>query len=327
MKKKLCAALLLIMVGINYGMICQDSAENWEVSEAKFTFVAPIANDGYWGQMALAISEACEEQGIDVKCVGNSRSNSMQQIENIRSAVRSGVDGIITTGLLDSGAFRNVLMEAHEAEIPVVLIDSNAEDTIHLCYIGIDNFSAGQTAASLLADLTGGKGKVAVAASETEKSNQSERLRGFRKELEKYPQMELVAVLDKSESIIALKDQIKQLLDQNPQIDALFCLEGYSSRAISLIMEEYPENYKEICKVVFDLNDDTSQALKNGYVDVVLEQKPRIMGTEAVRVLNEWRENSVEKKEDIFLEPEIITGENDDIEQTYISGELTWYVY
>ena len=180
--------------------------------------------------------------------------------------------------------------------------------------------------------MTGEEGRIAAVASEIEKSNQAERLRGLKEGLEQYPDMEITAVLERGESIIALKDQITQLLDQNPQIDGLFCIEGYSSRAISLIMEEHPESYTQMHKVVFDLNDDTSQALQNGYVDIVLEQRPQTMGTEAVRVLYEHcnqvvEGGSMEREKDVLLEPEIITAWDESVTEPYISGELSWHVY
>ena len=80
------------------------------------------------------------------------------------------------------------------------------------------------------------------------------------------------------------------------------------------------------------MNDDTSQALQNGYVDVVLEQRPQTMGTEAVRVLYEHcnqvaEGGSMEREKDVLLEPEIITAWNESVTEPYISGELSWHVY
>lgn len=79
-----------------------------------------MANYGYWEQEALAVSEACKERGIDIKCVGSAKSDPVLQIQSIRSAIRFGSDGIITTGLLDNEAFRDVLLEAKQADIPIV---------------------------------------------------------------------------------------------------------------------------------------------------------------------------------------------------------------
>lgn len=43
--------------------------------EKRITFVAPIANTGYWGRAAMGILETVEESesDVDVKCIGFSK--------------------------------------------------------------------------------------------------------------------------------------------------------------------------------------------------------------------------------------------------------------
>ena len=46
--------------------IDEKESDNRIAEKVKFTFVAPMANYGYWEQEALAVSEACKERGIDI---------------------------------------------------------------------------------------------------------------------------------------------------------------------------------------------------------------------------------------------------------------------
>ena len=49
-----------------------------------------------------------------------------------------------------------------EYQIPVVTLNADLEDTRRLCFVGQNNYQSGRTAAGLMGEITGGKGRVAV---------------------------------------------------------------------------------------------------------------------------------------------------------------------
>lgn len=327
MRRKLPFILGGIVVFVSMYLAFEDRQTDTAISDKRVTFIAPVANNGYWGQMAIAIQEAGEEAGIDVKCVGFLKEDIGKQISYIESTVMADADAIITAGVKDSDSFKRAIEQASEAGIPVILIDSDIKDSARLCYIGIDNYEAGKEAAYQLADLCGEKGKLAVIVCNQDNANQQERLAGFQDVIATYAEMEIEEILDREANVMLLKEEIMKMLEENPEITAVFCTEGYSSRAMSQVVTEFPGKYGYINSVVFDANDDTEKAVKAGMIDSIIEQDPRSMGRRAMKILADYFDGNTEDITDNIIPIQIITQENIDKSTGYEDGDVIWHIY
>lgn len=327
MRKNFIFGFSILVIVLGFSFVVRNPKNNVEISDRRITFIAPIANNGYWGQAAIAIQESGRELGIDVKCVGFVQENQESLINYMESAVLSKVDGIITVGLLYSKEFNRVVQEAKEQGIPVVFIDCDVKDSERLCYIGVDNYVSGGEAAHQLAQLCEERGKVAVIVCNKKKLNQKERLSGFEDVILTYPDMEITEVLDWENNVLLLKKEIMEMLERNPEITAVFCAEGYSSRALSQVLVDLPEKYSHLKTVVFDLNDDTEKAIREGLLDRIIEQNPRVMGEKAVEALACYLDGDRSRIQDHIIQAQIISQQNIDQGEGYVNGEAIWHVY
>lgn len=101
------------------------------------TFVTPLIGHDSWLQAKDALFEAGEDMGFEAEWVGPADGNVDEMINYLEIAISQNVSGIITQGQ-NPEAMVGVLTKAHEAGIPVCVIDSPIEDAPQLGYIGFD---------------------------------------------------------------------------------------------------------------------------------------------------------------------------------------------
>lgn len=321
------AAGVILFTAGEIWLLVGETYDGASVPERKITFVSPMANTGYWGITAGGIRDRAKEYGIHVKCVGFSELDVEKQVYALENAVLSGVDGIITAPNEVTPEFQKAVMEAEEAGIPVVFVDSNAKGLACTCYVGADNFEAGKRAGEKLAAACEGKAEIAVITSFSSSTNQRDRVEGFQEALKEYPDMKIVEVLEGESNTVLLNEKISRLLDEQPEITAFFCAEGYGSKSMCLLREKNEERYRNLKIVTFDSTDTTTRAVKQGIVEATIVQNPHAMGIRAMDVLYQLFEEGPEEMEDQYIDVMVVDEENvNDV--SYIRREdIPWQVY
>src|SRR4051812_21402851 len=123
----------------------QEGAESdWRVAESK------------------SIKDEATKRGIDLK-FSDAQQKQENQFKTVRSFIAQGVDGIILAPKVETG-WDQVLKEAREAKIPVILVDRGvkvSDDSLYATLIASDFVAEGRMAAEWLAKKTGGKAMIA----------------------------------------------------------------------------------------------------------------------------------------------------------------------
>lgn len=298
-----------------------------ENNSVRLTFISPFANTGYWGTAATGILDTAEKYGMNVKCIGFAESDPQKQIRYIKSAIYSHADGIITAGIENSDEFKEVLDMASEAGIPVILIDCDIEGSDRLCYIGTDNFEAGRLAGQDIVEATEGKGSVAIIRNEKSSINQQERINGMESVIEQYPDMEIVTVLQGNQNYMIAKEQIVNMMKEYPDIDAIFCPEGYSSICISQFLQEEKEGYRDLKVVAFDMSDESLETLKQGKIYSIIQQDPYTMGQKAVKYLHQYLSGESGIQSETYTNVQNVKQESIEQLYEYRSKDVIWHTY
>jgi len=117
-----------------------------------------IGSESGWraAETTLTKQEA-EKRGIDLK-FADAQQKQENQIKAIRSFVAQGVDAILLAPVVATG-WDEVLKEAKEAEIPVVLLDRQVDssDDLYLTGVGSDLHHEGKVAGEWLVAEVAGK--------------------------------------------------------------------------------------------------------------------------------------------------------------------------
>lgn len=238
------------------------------------------------------------------------------------------MDGIITAGMENTPEFNQVMEQAREADIPVILIDSDVKDSDRTCYVGTDNYEAGRMAGEDMVQACGQEGKVVVIVSYLDNTNQMQRVEGFQEVLAEYPSMEVVQILEGQSNEIFLQDKLMRALEETPDLKGVFCAEGYATRCMCRFLEDSPEKYGDLQVVAFDATNDLEPVLEKGEIYAAIQQDSWQMGSYAAKFLIRAMDGEQEMT-DFFTD--VISIDREQAEQlekyTNTNGDVPWHIY
>ena len=108
------------------------------------------------------------------------------QVNQVEDLIAKKVTGIILNPM-DGNAVVPVLGKAHDASIPVVIVDSpvaKGHEGLYITFVGTDNLNAGMQAGKQMVQALGNKGKVLVVRGANGSVAGDNRVDGFKKGLE-----------------------------------------------------------------------------------------------------------------------------------------------
>ena len=155
----------------------QVSAESdWRVAESK------------------SIKDEAAKRGIDLK-FSDSQGKQENQFKAIRSFIAQGVDAIILAPKVETG-WEEILKEAKQAKIPVVLVDRGikvSDDSLYVTLIASDFVAEGRLAGDWLAKKTGGMAQIIELEGSPGAAPAIDRKKGFAESIAAHPGMKIIA--------------------------------------------------------------------------------------------------------------------------------------
>lgn len=329
MKLSFFLCILFTALFIFYYIYAQNSNRSLRLAEeaGRFTFICPKANDGYWSSMAYGMMRQDQMQGTNTKFIGPAQYTAEEMCMAVNAAINSDVDGIITAGSRVDEEVINALKDVAQKQIPIVLVDTDSAQIDRLCYIGTDNYAAGQLAARDMLETSSEPVRAAVILVSLSSENQAERLKGFQDELAGYPDCEVVSVLEADSNFLYLNEILPRTLKENPEINAIFCAEEFSSTVVGRILTSMGNEYDDIRVVAFDKMEDTLNYVETGrYFSTIVQQSDR-MGELAVKVLEDYLNGVSPEKDIIYTDSLSIRRENLMDVERYESEGVIWHSY
>lgn len=117
-----------------------------------------IGSESGWRAAETSVTkQEAEKRGIDLK-FADAQQKQENQIKAIRGFIAQGVDAILVAPVVATG-WDDVLGEAKEAEIPVILLDRgvDASEDLYLTSVASDQVKEGAVAGQFLVDTVGDK--------------------------------------------------------------------------------------------------------------------------------------------------------------------------
>lgn len=180
------------------------------------------------------------------------------QAAAIHALIDQHVDGILLRAR-DTPEICAAINRAEASGIPVIAVNSDVTSSARTCFVGQDCYQAGRIAACLMGEFLNDAGNILLITDRLDDLEQSTssnlRYLGFQSILtEQYPDIHIVSNIESHEDPFYLFEQTSTLLQQNPDIDAIYITCGgvnevgralhmtAKSRKIRLIcFENYPE--------------------------------------------------------------------------------------
>ncbi len=251
----------------------------------------------FWVIAKAGVEAGGEEFDVDTETVMPTGGGTDQQ-RIMEDLVSRGFDGIAVspidpdnqTGLIDDlSAYTNMITH-----------DSDAPGSKRLCYIGVDNYTAGRMCGELLREAIPGGGKFALFVGRLEQDNAKRRRQGVidgllgrpEKPDDVYPVNE--EIIDQGYHLVGTytdqtdrptaKSNAEDVLSRHPDIAAMVGLFAYNP---PMILEALRQAGKtgDVKVIGFDEADETLRGIREGDVYGTVVQNPYEYGRQSVRVL------------------------------------------
>jgi simple sugar transport system substrate-binding protein len=250
------------------------SGDNVDLTQKKDVTIAVITHgsgDSFWAVAKKGAEDAGKDLGVTVK-YSESNNKPEEQAQLIESAVTEGVDGIAVSAP-DPDAIRDSVKTAVDAGIPVVTLNSGAEESASLgaiTHVGQTETIAGQGAGAKLKEA--GATKLICVIHEQGNIGLDQRCagakQGFGGDVEN---VQVAGVNDVSTTLTEIQsklesdDSIDGVLTLNPDIAvaARDAIAGASSKAKL---------------ATFDLSKDVIQAIEDGEILFAVDQQQYLQG-------------------------------------------------
>lgn len=282
LKKSFCVALSFIMAFFVINGCSLTSNENDE--QALILGFSQIGSESAWRiGNTKDIEEQAENYGVSLM-LENANQKQENQIAAIRRFIAYKVDVIAFSPIVEDG-WDNVLTEAKEAGIPVILVDrdiSTEKEDLTTCLIGADFYSEGVMAAEYLirkADALGLEHVNIVEITGTENSTpMRQRQAGFADTIAKDGRMTILESIDGDFLKSRGAECMRSLLDEyGDEIDVVFS--HNDEMTLGALPEIEKAGYapgKDIIIISIDGGQEAIDVLKEGKINCVVECTPKL---------------------------------------------------
>jgi simple sugar transport system substrate-binding protein len=234
----------------------------------------------------------------------NANQKQELQIKSIRSFIASRVDVIVFSPIVETG-WDNVLREARQAGIPVILMDRMIEtedESLFTAYVGADFYAEGRRAGEYLlrkADALGAEHMNIVEISGTiDSTPMRDRQRGFMDVIEGDPRFTVIASISGDFLRSKGEERMGELLDRfgAEGIDVVYSHNDSMTLGALDVMEQAGiRPGQDIVVISVDGEAEAVQALKAGRINCIVQCTPALGGSVMALVQGLVSERSIPK--------------------------------
>ena len=243
----------------------------------------------FWKSVHAGAVKASRELDVELVWKGPLKEDDLKsQIDLMQSFVAQKVSGIALAPLNDKALVASVNAAA-QAGSPVVIFDSALSGGNVVSFVATDNRAAGALAATRLAEILGGSGKVVVLRYQEGSASTHDREEGFLAGVKTHPGLAVVSENQyggpTTESAFDAAERL--LLAQNAAgggVNAVFAPNESTTFGMLLALEKAKLTGK-IHFVGFDISEKLAKAVDAGEIDALVLQNPFRMGELTVHAL------------------------------------------
>ncbi|MCA0961998.1 galactofuranose ABC transporter, galactofuranose-binding protein YtfQ [Salipiger bermudensis] len=276
-----------------------------------------IGSESGWRAAETTVTkQEAEKRGIDLK-FADAQQKQENQIKAIRSFIAQGVDAILIAPVVATG-WDEVLEEAKDAEIPVVLLDRtvDADESLYLTAVTSDLVHEGEVAGQWLVDEMNGEDcRIVELQGTTGSSPAIDRKTGFEQGIEGHDNLEIVRSqtgdFTRAQGKVVMESFLKAEGGEN--ICALYAHnDDMAVGAIQAIKEAGLKPGEDIRIVAIDAVPDAHKAIADGEMNATIELTPNMAGP-ALDALEAYLADGTEPEKWIQTESRLFTADDDNM--------------
>jgi len=247
-----------------------------------------IGSESAWRtRNTQSIFEAAAQNNIQI-IFDDAQQKQENQLKAIRSFIVYQVDVIAFVPIVEDG-WDNVLQDAKDANIPVIIVDRkiNADPSLYAGFLGEDGFREGRSAAEYMIkkcdDLPYNKINIVELTGTINSSVATERGIGFRNIIENNPKYEIIY----SEDGDFLRSRGKEIMDKiltengglkikNQRIDVIYSHNDSMTLGLLDSLDNFNVSPNNTIIISIDAEQKSIDALKAGKLNCVVECNPNL---------------------------------------------------
>jgi len=276
-----------------------------------------IGSESGWRAAETTVTkQEAEKRGIDLK-FADAQQKQENQIKAIRSFIAQGVDAILIAPVVATG-WDEVLEEAKDAEIPVVLLDRtvDADESLYLTAVTSDLVHEGEVAGEwLVEEMSGEDCRIVELQGTTGSSPAIDRKAGFEQGIEGHDNLEIVRSqtgdFTRAQGKVVMESFLKA--EGGDSICALYAHnDDMAVGAIQAIKEAGLKPGEDIKIVAIDAVPDAHKAIADGEMNATIELTPNMAGP-ALDALEAYLADGTEPEKWIQTESRLFTADDDNM--------------
>jgi len=287
--------ILLLSIALIFQLVKSSTRSNIKINKKKeinseklILGFSQIGSESAWRtKNTQSIFEAAALNNIQI-LYDDAQQKQENQLKAIRSFIVYQVDVIAFVPIVEDG-WDNVLQEAKEAHIPVIIVDRkiNAPSSLYAGFLGEDGFKEGQSAAKFLVEKCKNNPAKQINIVEltgtVNSSVATERGKGFRNIIQDDPRFNIIY----SEDGDFLRSRGKEIMDRiitengalkinNQKIDVIYSHNDSMTLGLLDSMENYKVSPSDVIIISIDAEQKSIDALKEGKLNCVVECNPNL---------------------------------------------------
>ena len=283
MRKGIALALVLMMTLCLAG--CAGKQEPAGDNASVVVGFSQLGSESSWRiANTVSMEQAAREAGYSLM-MENANQKQEKQIDAIRSFIAYRVDVIVFSPIVETG-WDNVLTEAKQAGIPVILMDrmiDTEDDSLYASYVGADFYAEGRRAGEYLirkADAIGADSmRIVEICGTTDSTPMRDRQRGFMDVIGQDARFTVIESVDGDFLRSKGEECMRELLEKYgaDRIDVIYSHNDSMTLGILDVLEQNGiQPGKDILLITVDGEKEAVDALKAGKINCVVQCTPNL---------------------------------------------------
>ena len=284
MRKKILLAVMLLSALVCLAG-CTGTQEQKPESASIVVGFSQLGAESSWRiANTVSMEQAAKEAGYSLM-MENANQKQEKQIDAIRSFIAYQVDVIVFSPIVETG-WDNVLSEAKQAGIPVILMDrmiDTKDDSLYTAYVGADFYAEGRRAGEYLvrkADAAGAeKLRIVEICGTTDSTPMRDRQRGFMDVIGQDSRFSVIDSVDGDFLRSKGEECMRTLLEKYGAdgIDVIYSHNDSMTLGVLDVLEATNDpRTKEMILITVDGEKEAVDALKAGRVNCVVQCTPQL---------------------------------------------------
>jgi len=275
--------LTVLCISIGIKGFRKDTSYKPKPVPKRIVLIGHIDNNPYWQVVNKGAEEAAAERGCILEYMSAKDGSLKDGIRQLDMAIASKADGIITY-VQEEEQYTSYINKGIEKEIPIVTIDTDAESSNRIAFVGSDNMAAGEAAAKALIKSAKSSGSIGIIVGSNSVTNQKERVKGFEDFIKENSRLKVEAVEASDFSVLQAELVTKKILKDKPYVDYLYCTSALDGVGAAKAVNELGLSNK-IKIVCFDDMTETLDYVREGIILATILQDPYKMGYKSLEVV------------------------------------------